>query len=148
ALKGGNRKIILSTKSPCPCGSGRAIEECHLDFDGRLRIHLPSLRPPGPQTNFSHASCYLRGTHDCSNKISREHYISKAVLEQLGRVVRISGASWQPSGKPFETAPNSLTAKILCRRHNATLSPLDTEAGRFFSELTDALSDLDRATLS
>ena len=142
------KKIVLRIDAPRPCRSGKAIEVCHLDFDGRLRKPRPSLRPPGERSGFSHSACYLRGTCDCSEQISREHYISRGVLEQLGSMLRISGVPWLRSGQTLETTVENLTAKILCRRHNAAVSPLDDEAAHFFSTLTDMLLDLSRKTLS
>jgi hypothetical protein len=67
---------------------------CHLDFDGHLRTRMQSPSPPGPQTRFSHPSCYLAGTDDCSERISREHYMSKSVLDQLGNTLRVTGMPW------------------------------------------------------
>lgn len=122
------KKIILRTDSPCPCGSGKSIKRCHLAFDGRLRINKPRLHPPVPRTNFAHPKCYLNGTNDCSEEISREHYVSRAVLEQLGHGIKVTGAPWLAPGISLETTAESLTAKILCRRHNAALSPLDDVA--------------------
>jgi hypothetical protein len=90
----------------------------------------------------------LKGGCDCSDKISREHYVSQAVLEQLGTTIRVSGVPWLASGESFDTSIASLTAKILCERHNAALSALDSEAGRYFSILTNALIDLNRKSLS
>ncbi len=143
------RKIVLRKESPCPCGSGKAILNCHLDsLDGRFRKHVPSLQPPGDLTNYSHPDCYLRNTGDCSEQISREHYVSRSVLEKLGRIIAISGAHWLGEGQVLETAVGNLTAKILCKRHNEALSPLDLEAGIFFEALADALIDLDRKTIS
>jgi hypothetical protein len=142
------KKITLRTDMPCPCGSGKAIAVCHLDIDGRFRKLRPSLHPPGTKAGFSHARCYLRGTCDCSEQISREHYISRSVLEQLGAILRVSGAAWLNPGETLDAMINSLAANILCTRHNAALSPLDTEAGYFFNVLTKALDDLNRKTLS
>jgi len=142
------KKIALRADGPCPCGSGKASASCHLDFDGQFRKPRPSLFPPRPPTGFSHRHCYLRSTCDCSEQISREHYISRSVLEQLGAVIRVSGASWLSPGVKLDTTTASLTAKILCKRHNEALSPLDTEAGCFFSILTNVLTDLERKSLS
>jgi hypothetical protein len=103
-----------------------------MDFDGRFRKPHPSLRPPGKVTGYSHAGCYLRNTRDCSEQISREHYISRSVLTQLGEVLRISGAPWLDPDQTLDTTVENLTAKILCKRHNEALSPLDGEAGLFF----------------
>jgi hypothetical protein len=55
---------------------------------------------------------------------------------------------WLAPGETLETTVGNLTAKILCKRHNESLAPLDSEAGLFFSALTDALVDLARKTLS
>lgn len=142
------KKLKLFTNAPCPCGSGKPIAVCHLDFDGRLRKPRPSLRPPGTKTGFSHTGCYLRNTLDCSEQISREHYISRSVLHQLGNVIRVAGAPWLSPAETLSTTIENLTAKILCRRHNAALSPLDAEAGHFLSALTNAWLDLNRKTLS
>jgi hypothetical protein len=142
------KKIVLLPTSACPCGSGKSMASCHLDWDGKLRIPRRSLDPPGAITGRSLAACYLRGTRNCSARISREHYISRSVLEQLGVTIAVSGMPWQRDGEIFSTSIASLIAKILCERHNHALSPLDTEAGKFFSNLTSALVDLERKTLS
>lgn len=143
------RKLVLRTSDPCPCGSGRSIEACHFDpTDGKLRKPVRPLRPAGPLTGFSHPRCYLKGTKDCSEQISREHYISSSVLTQMGEALKVDGLHWLDAGKTLEASVGNLTAKILCRRHNEMLSPLDTEAALFFSALKEALSDLNRKTLS
>jgi hypothetical protein len=142
------KKIILRIDGSCPCGSGKTIQECHLDTDGCLRKPRPSLHPPLPRTGLSHPGCYLRGTSDCSEQISREHYFSRSVLEQLGKTLRVAGMPWFRPGETLDISVASLTAKILCKRHNEALSPLDAEAGQFFSILRHALIDLQRKTLS
>jgi hypothetical protein len=142
------RNIRLRIDQPCPCGSNKTIESCHLDFDGRFRKQLPRLTPPPPITGYSQPNCYLNVTKDCSQKISREHYISKTVLDQLGAMLRISGVPWLRPEQTFDTTTQNLTSKILCKRHNEALAPLDTEAGLFFSTITNALLDLNRKTLS
>ena len=142
------KKIVLRIDTPCPCGSGKTIASCHLDTDGRFRKKLDPLQPPGLLTNYSHPHCYPRDTDDCSQQISREHYMSKAVLEQLGSTLRVSGVPWLQPGGTLDTSVGSLTAKILCKRHNEALSPLDSEASLFLSTLRDALIDLRRKTLS
>lgn len=143
------RKIKIDIGSVCPCGSGQAIAHCHLDpIDGRFRKNIRTLRPPRGPTGFAHERCYLNVTGDCSREISREHYISEAVLKKLGEIIAISGTHWIESGCTLQTSLASLTAKILCKRHNEALSPLDAEAGIFFKALLDGIIDLDRKTLS
>jgi hypothetical protein len=137
------KKTQLSLASLCPCESGWVIASCCFDpSDGKLRKKVQSIGPPGPTTNFAHAGCYLRDTNNCSPDISREHYISANVLEQIAaseKAIRLSGARFLAEGETKTLPVKSLTAKILCQRHNAALSPLDQEAGRFFEMLTSAM---------
>ena len=111
---------------PCPCRSGnRPVEECCLDSDGHLRVKVPSLLPPGPPTGYAHPKCYLSHTSDCSHKISREHYVSKVILEMLGEDLEVGGLPWEPPGTLVRYGINSLVSTVLCERHNSALSPLD-----------------------
>jgi hypothetical protein len=144
-----NKKITLLHTQLCPCRSGWMIASCCLDkTDGKLRKRVQPLPPPGPSTNFSHPGCYLRGTCDCSQDISREHYVSASLLRQIGSAITIFGAPWLAAGETKSFAIDNLTSKILCRRHNEALSPLDQEAGNFFRSLAQALADLERNSTS
>jgi len=69
-------------------------------------------------------------------------------LEELGTGLGVSGAPWLKAGEVGKTSVASLTAKILCNRHNEALSPLDAEAAHFFSVLREAVNDLNRKTIS
>jgi hypothetical protein len=73
----------------------------------------------------------------CEGKISGEHLVSKAVLEVIadGGSLRVGGMPWLPADEFKEIGLNSLTANCLCQRHNSALSPFDTAAARFFSDL-------------
>jgi hypothetical protein len=74
---------------------------------------------------------------DCSTDLSREHYISNALLKRLsidGKVT-VDGFSWQDSGAASKLPPASLTGRVLCRRHNLALSPLDAIASRLFERI-------------
>jgi hypothetical protein len=144
-----NVKRILLPSQLCPCRSGWMVASCCFDkADGKLRKRIKSIRPPPPATGYGHPSCYLRGTRDCSEDISREHYVSAAVLEQLGSPINIIGAPWLKPGQPASYGIGNLVAKILCRRHNQALSPLDQEAAIFFGALARSLSELERASSS
>jgi hypothetical protein len=83
--------------------------------------------------------CYARILGGCSAGLSREHYISRAVLDQLGAIY-IEGLGRTPDGGYSST---SLTAKVLCRSHNSELHRLDTEAGQAFRLLRDLQTSLD-----
>lgn len=97
-------------------------------------VRVPSTMPPEPRTSSTHARCFFGNSNDCSTKISREHYISKAILDMCGDLT-ISGMPWQQEGDQRRLALDSLTANILCDRHNHALSPLDTLAAKFFRSL-------------
>jgi hypothetical protein len=69
--------------------------------------------------------CWASSIGGCSEKLSREHVISKSVLPE-GELV-VEGYP----GLPFNTAVESnLIAKILCTAHNNALSPTDSEASK------------------
>ena len=132
---------------PCPCSSGQNYKDCCLQPDGLPLWSLPSLGPPGASTGASHPKCYLNSTTNCSTKLSREHYISKNILLQFERL-KASGFPWQAPDEDLEYRPDALTSKVLCTRHNSSLSPLDTAAGHAFRQITDAMIYVTRNSLS
>jgi hypothetical protein len=144
------RKIIqLDPAAPCPCRSGKLLQECCLLPNGILRKQLPTFLPPPPRTGHARSGCYLASTSDCSMKISAEHYISRSVLEAIGTdVAAIAGAPWLRDGEQKAIGINNLTAKILCSRHNSALSGLDDAAGIFFKKLQAIHADFQRKSLS
>jgi hypothetical protein len=106
------------------------------------------LLPTPPRTDHKHVGCYLGETADCSFDLSAEHYMSRSVLEAIGPRVAINGAPWLSAGETREVAISSLTAKILCRRHNSALSPLDAMAGEFCRQLRAIYADCERKSIS
>ena len=78
-------------------------------------------------------SCYAGVLADCSSKRSREHYVSESLLHHLNRTNNLSvgGFPWL-EGKDKILPPSALASRILCERHNASLSPLDAMAVRLF----------------
>ena len=123
---------------PCPCGSGQYFSRCCKVDSWRLpRVATPELSPPLPATGHAHSGCYMSSTRDCSTKISREHYISEAILEEFP-TLRIAGVPWHPDDKFVPYKPSSLTAKILCTRHNAAMSGLDAHALHSFRAFVEA----------
>ena len=127
---------------PCPCESGYPFGVCCRGHDIYPRIAVPRLLPNEPTTGLANPRCYLRSTHDCVKKISREHYISDAVLQTIGGGLIVSGAQWQRAGETKEMQAKSLVANILCKRHNESLSPLDTAAGKVFQAIATIYDDL------
>lgn len=82
--------------------------------------------------------CYLSGFGFCSGRLTREHFVSESVLEQIGggTSVRVGGHHWQPPRTFHAIGIGSLTAKVLCKGHNSDLSPLDTVAKNLFELFT------------
>jgi len=138
----------LMPDMPCVCDSGKPLRECCAVPGGGVAKALPRIEPPRPRSGYSHPRCYLRSTKDCSEKITGEHFISRTVLEVLGDMVAIDGAPWLPAGERREIGINSLTAKVLCDRHNGPLSPLDRSAGELFGRLLGIHRDMRRSSLS
>lgn len=90
------------------------------------------------KTGYSHPKCFARELGDCSRKISREHFLSKSILELFAsdNSIPLEGPAWMKgvTGKMVSIA--SLSSKILCQRHNSALSDIDQEMTRFVSHLT------------
>lgn len=143
-----NRPFI-DPSLPCPCGSDQRATACCLGADGNVRKYVPIVRPRPPTTGQSQNGCYLGHTHDCAGGISREHYVSEVVLEELSEpAVAIDGVFWLAPGNRKIVGINSLAANILCVRHNSALSPLDTEAGQFLRTVKRIHAGLDTKSLS
>ncbi|MGZ5434515.1 MAG: hypothetical protein ACXWID_20045 [Pyrinomonadaceae bacterium] len=73
--------------------------------------------------------CWASELGGCSTTQSREHYITRALWPDGGITIR--GFEWL-DGRAKTVGVDSLTAKILCDKHNNLLSPLDAEASRVF----------------
>lgn len=126
-------QVTLRGDEKCPCTSGKWVQSCCLQPDGSVRKLYHGVLPAGSPTGFAHPDCYLKESRDCSRKLSAEHYFSLNVMQALvkagEKAMRMSGVSWMPIGEERLVGLQSLTAKILCRRHNSLLSPLDSGAG-------------------
>jgi hypothetical protein len=131
--------------SPCPCDSGKRVSECCAIFGGgvskRRRISCRS----APVTGLQHPRCYLRETRDCSTQNSKEHFTSRDVLEVLGD--KMGAVDGTPPDEQREIGINSLSAHVLCSRHNSALSRLDQAAGTFFARWLQIHSNM-KAALS
>jgi len=88
--------------------------------------------------------CRLAGHGACSGSISGEHYLSHALLRQLGpgKTIALQGTPW--SVDELRTVGKSaLTANILCRGHNSRLSTLDDKVARLLRALQEAQRELE-----
>jgi hypothetical protein len=77
--------------------------------------------------------CYAKHLGGCTHK-SREHFISRSILEIIGPF-SIQGFPWLIPGENGKASAGSLTAAVLCERHNSSLSIFDSEAAKFLSHL-------------
>lgn len=91
------------------------------------------IQPPGPITGFEHPRCFASADGNCSRQLSREHYISASLLRQieLDGTTKIAGLSWQNPEAFNIISTKTLVSKVLCSRHNSSLSPLDEVMGDF-----------------
>lgn len=70
----------------------------------------------------------------CSSGISREHVFSKSLF--LSTEITVQGFAWCKD-EPKNIGIGSLTAKILCGKHNSGLSPVDSAAAKAFDVLRE-----------
>ena len=79
--------------------------------------------------------CWASSLGDCAGGQSGEHLWSKCLFD--GKLVTLKGYDW--CANDWRTIPVSqLTANILCRHHNQTLSEVDAEAKQFKHALLHA----------
>lgn len=78
--------------------------------------------------------CWAACLGGCSGKISREHIVSRSLFE--GESIMVSGFSWCKDEEK-EIGLSSLTAKILCVKHNNDLSDVDIAGAHAFDVLRE-----------
>jgi hypothetical protein len=70
-------------------------------------------------------NCWAAPLGVCHQKITREHTVSECLFPC--DLIMVQGFPWCLS-EPKQIGLSSLVAKILCKRHNSELSPLDSAA--------------------
>ena len=71
--------------------------------------------------------CWADCLGDCAGGQSREHYISDGIFD--GESVTAFGLSWCKD-RPISIGLGSATSRILCKKHNESLSDVDAEAAK------------------
>jgi hypothetical protein len=134
----GEVRFSISPDSSCPCGSRVPASSCCLTGSGFKKLPGPT-SPPLPATGIALPACYAASLDDCSLKLSREHFVSESLLDELNRDndLRVSGLKWQEAGQEKVLSPKALASKILCDRHNSALSSLDAIAARLFGAFNE-----------
>jgi hypothetical protein len=74
------------------------------------------------------SACWASPLGHCSDKISREHWVSRSFFTAPS--VSVKGMPWCKLEEKT-IGIDSAVARVLCQHHNSMLSPLDTEAGKF-----------------
>jgi len=82
------------------------------------------------ETKAGLARCYAANLGGCRPPISSEHFISRAILEQIGPKIVIDGLPW--SNRQVALPATSLGSNVLCKHHNSLLSDVDVEAASMF----------------
>lgn len=136
--------VVSRVKSPilCPCRSGALAQTCCLGVPSIAlsaigtdrRPKFPFLAPHLPPTGEAMLRCYASPLASCGGPLTREHWSTRSVLEQMPVIV-LTGAKWHGPGEIRAYSADNLAAHVLCRVHNNALSPVDTEAGRFYGAL-------------
>ena len=99
-------------------------------------------------TNYSHPKCYARSTNDCSDKISKEHFVSNNLLKDFEKdnKVKVTGLPWIQAKTFTLSSRNNMVSNILCTNHNNLLSPYDSEAGTLNRCIRDFDADFNTPT--
>jgi hypothetical protein len=79
--------------------------------------------------------CWAACLGGCSDKMSGEHLVSKSLF--VDQKVTVHGFSWCPEPKQIGIA--SLTANILCTKHNSDLSPVDDGGAAAFHAMREMM---------
>ena len=85
----------------------------------------------------------MKAQGGCSPNMSREHYVSQAVLKAIApnKDITIGGLAWQEPNTLQDIGIGSLQSKVLCTAHNSALSPLDAVAGQLTESIIAADKD-------
>jgi hypothetical protein len=90
--------------------------------------------------------CYAESLGDCRGGMSREHFISKSLLQQLDRSFTAEGFDPSDRTRMATVSAASLAAAVLCEGHNTRLSPVDAGAAPFFAACRRFDHELGRPT--
>ncbi len=105
---------------------------------------MANTRPVGPKTGRATPGCYAASLLDCAGPTNREHYVSKVLLKKFGTKFWTEGLPWLEA--PKQLGESAFTSRVLCKRHNEALSPLDATIGKFFDVIRQAANGEDVGT--
>jgi hypothetical protein len=104
-------------------------------------ISLPPVSVPPSEND----CCYLSFLGNCSAKITKEHFVSRNILERIttDRLTFENAGHFFGGKERGEIEINDFSAKVLCDIHNRALSILDTSSGIFSCSTFNAASPRD-----
>lgn len=91
-------------------------------------------RSSSKTSSFSHPNCYAKGYGECDKTISKEHFVSQAILENFETILP-ENVEYLKGYIKTPIKPTALSVKCLCEYHNHMLSSLDGMIGIFFEEI-------------
>lgn len=129
--KASKTSIVFPEDAFCPCESGNTVKHCRC----KRRHFVPppvDTRPRGIVTGLRVRKCFANSTADCYPPISADHAIARAIQEEFQRTPIIRTLI---DGSTRTISAASAGRKVLCKRHNSALSPLDQSGCRFVRAL-------------
>ena len=83
-------------------------------------------------------TCWAAALGDCSGALSKEHLVSRAVLELVApdNILTVGGFRWC-EGKDCKISVGTAVARVLCETHNSRLSPSDAEGLVLFQAIRE-----------
>lgn len=109
----------------------RYVKVVHGEVWACRRTQRGEARPFAASCNMD--KCWANTLSRCGDKLTREHYVSESLWE--GTSIDVVGLPWCRN-EAKRIGLGSLTAHILCDKHNNDLSPLDEAASKAFKTLT------------
>jgi hypothetical protein len=82
------------------------------------------------------SGCWAAPLGGCAEKITREHVVSQCLFE--GNEITVQGFKWCLK-KPKSIGLANLVAKVLCKKHNSSLSELDAAALNAFDVFRESI---------
>jgi hypothetical protein len=127
--------IRFEKSSRCPCESGKTVQQCSCEARNFVPVAVDA-NPRGIITGITVAKCYARSMRNCRPPMSVDHAIAAAISEDfqnspIARILRDGTSRFIP--------PGSAGRKVLCKRHNSSLSDLDEIGRRFVRASKDHL---------
>ncbi|WP_212001364.1 hypothetical protein [Bradyrhizobium sp. JYMT SZCCT0180] len=86
-------------------------------------------------TGVEQEGCYLSFTKNCGGGLTREHQISQNLIKKIPGRFAVRGFPGADPTVDVIVPVEVQGSKVLCKRHNEALSPLDDQAGKMFARL-------------